>query len=450
MDPENQDSPSPSPSSTEENREQEPQLRLLSALDEPPALDPAALVQRLVEAGEWPEPELLEQIVSAGDASVEPLTALLQARPRGWAAQASLEHAIGLLSMIRSPRAILELINIVKCYKNDIAQTAVDALVDCGAPGFDALIELCSDPSVSGYPRVFAIEGAGYAASDDPDRRSRLAEALRPILQELIAKAREELRLNGFLAKYPPEDETGDDDEDFDDLDEWDDGATDEDPIDEDPIDEADDLGTVPFDENLVSNEDNFDDDDSDLDDPDDDGVEPYVAEELGCAVDVLASLADPWALEPIRAAFREGLVDESIVDQARVDGYYSRTEEPTRSAPACDWLSTYLERYAEHIEELNQPFTPPPNYVPPPSYRYQDRYLVPAPPPGIPVTAPYRNNGPKVGRNDPCWCGSGKKYKKCHLGKDAASEQQRLRPETPPTVRNNQEANHRGDSHAQ
>lgn len=24
-----------------------------------------------------------------------------------------------------------------------------------------------------------------------------------------------------------------------------------------------------------------------------------------------------------------------------------------------------------------------------------------------------------KLGRNDPCWCGSGKKYKKCHLGKD-------------------------------
>jgi preprotein translocase subunit SecA len=24
-------------------------------------------------------------------------------------------------------------------------------------------------------------------------------------------------------------------------------------------------------------------------------------------------------------------------------------------------------------------------------------------------------NNGPKLGRNDPCWCGSGKKYKRCH-----------------------------------
>ena len=25
------------------------------------------------------------------------------------------------------------------------------------------------------------------------------------------------------------------------------------------------------------------------------------------------------------------------------------------------------------------------------------------------------RSDGPKLGRNDPCWCGSGKKYKRCH-----------------------------------
>jgi preprotein translocase subunit SecA len=25
------------------------------------------------------------------------------------------------------------------------------------------------------------------------------------------------------------------------------------------------------------------------------------------------------------------------------------------------------------------------------------------------------RNEGPQLGRNDPCWCGSGKKFKKCH-----------------------------------
>ena len=27
----------------------------------------------------------------------------------------------------------------------------------------------------------------------------------------------------------------------------------------------------------------------------------------------------------------------------------------------------------------------------------------------------PIVNKGPKIGRNDPCWCGSGKKYKNCH-----------------------------------
>jgi uncharacterized protein len=32
-------------------------------------------------------------------------------------------------------------------------------------------------------------------------------------------------------------------------------------------------------------------------------------------------------------------------------------------------------------------------------------------------VPAPIKREGPKVGRNDPCPCGSGKKYKSCHGG---------------------------------
>jgi uncharacterized protein YecA (UPF0149 family) len=31
------------------------------------------------------------------------------------------------------------------------------------------------------------------------------------------------------------------------------------------------------------------------------------------------------------------------------------------------------------------------------------------------------RRDQPKVGRNDPCPCGSGKKYKKCHGREDSA-----------------------------
>jgi hypothetical protein len=29
-----------------------------------------------------------------------------------------------------------------------------------------------------------------------------------------------------------------------------------------------------------------------------------------------------------------------------------------------------------------------------------------------------------KLGRNDPCWCGSGKKYKNCHYRTDQAERQ--------------------------
>jgi preprotein translocase subunit SecA len=33
----------------------------------------------------------------------------------------------------------------------------------------------------------------------------------------------------------------------------------------------------------------------------------------------------------------------------------------------------------------------------------------------------PIRRTGPRVGRNDPCPCGSGKKYKNCHMKMEAA-----------------------------
>jgi hypothetical protein len=32
-----------------------------------------------------------------------------------------------------------------------------------------------------------------------------------------------------------------------------------------------------------------------------------------------------------------------------------------------------------------------------------------------------------ELGRNDPCWCNSGKKYKKCHMEEDAQKHSRRL-----------------------
>lgn len=36
------------------------------------------------------------------------------------------------------------------------------------------------------------------------------------------------------------------------------------------------------------------------------------------------------------------------------------------------------------------------------------------------PSAAADARNGKLPGRNEPCWCGSGKKYKQCHLREDA------------------------------
>jgi preprotein translocase subunit SecA len=35
--------------------------------------------------------------------------------------------------------------------------------------------------------------------------------------------------------------------------------------------------------------------------------------------------------------------------------------------------------------------------------------------PPPKPVEQRRVDESEQIGRNDPCWCGSGKKYKKCH-----------------------------------
>ena len=45
----------------------------------------------------------------------------------------------------------------------------------------------------------------------------------------------------------------------------------------------------------------------------------------------------------------------------------------------------------------------------------HDDNYIDPS----APVKQEPIKVGPKIGRNDPCPCGSGKKYKNCH-GKDA------------------------------
>jgi len=55
-----------------------------------------------------------------------------------------------------------------------------------------------------------------------------------------------------------------------------------------------------------------------------------------------------------------------------------------------------------------------------------------PTPSAPLPSAAPSR---PRVGRNDPCWCGSGKKYKRCHLGRGSDAPPRAPTTEPPPPL---------------
>lgn len=142
------------------------------------------------------------------------------------------------------------------------------------------------------------------------------------------------------------------------------------------------------------------------------------VAGPLICELDNYAPVE---ALSEIREAFDRGVVEEllinmSSVERAIAEGSSRLEEEFDRCGPiAIDTLEELSrwasfqpkrpERPARKPSSLSS-LAPLEAILPPP--RFEDD----EPPPAKP--APIVASGPRVGRNDPCPCGSGKKFKKC------------------------------------
>src|SRR4051794_19970324 len=141
-----------------------------SAADEKesPSRDARSLVDRMVAAGEWPEPALMERIVAAGDEAVEPLLEVVRTEPEGWPDEAPLYNAVGLLGEMRPPGAIPALVDVIRRIKGETGKATGDALARFGADGFEALLGLIRDPSIVGYLRLHLITGARSAAAGDP------------------------------------------------------------------------------------------------------------------------------------------------------------------------------------------------------------------------------------------------------------------------------------------
>lgn len=120
-----------------------------------------------------------------------------------------------------------------------------------------------------------------------------------------------------------------------------------------------------------------------------------------GLVADDLASFHDPSVLPDIHRAFEmeriDGMVigEEEIIDT--INNVYHDIDEAEFKRNTEDPLNHFSRRNIEYLHNLH--------YV-----RSKEKYVKPA---------EVKPSKEKIGRNDPCPCGSGKKYKKCHMGKE-------------------------------
>lgn len=120
-----------------------------------------------------------------------------------------------------------------------------------------------------------------------------------------------------------------------------------------------------------------------------------------------LSELADLEARPLIDAAFEAGWLDTDdddpfdipYIDRKGVDELYEKGGH-IRDWPPPPFMEDYRKSRRSHLEQEEK----------------QKRLKLLNREPSAPEPVVL---DPRLGRNDPCWCGSGKKYKKCHLSQD-------------------------------
>jgi hypothetical protein len=129
-----------------------------------------------------------------------------------------------------------------------------------------------------------------------------------------------------------------------------------------------------------------------------------YAWDGLVCAV---ADLPASELLEEVRQAYADGLVDDTVADLEGIERDIAspkprrrdRQHLITDAIAEMEWWASFHpeDSWPKKLPKLEPPVPPPP--APPPASYVAPKPLV---------------REPKIGRNDTCPCGSGKKYKKC------------------------------------
>jgi hypothetical protein len=133
-----------------------------------------------------------------------------------------------------------------------------------------------------------------------------------------------------------------------------------------------------------------------------------------------LTQLADAQARETIDAAFKADIVDQGMIRPQDVEHYYGRPREEIPRPEPRAWLEEYNELYQDEMRAREELARRPTREKAVPESRPAARD---EPREGPAKQFPFEREGLRIGRNDPCWCGSGKKYKNCHLELDRANE---------------------------
>ena len=144
--------------------------------------------------------------------------------------------------------------------------------------------------------------------------------------------------------------------------------------------------------------------------------------------VSELGELNPLEAQDEIKALFARDLVDESMIDWSCFEKYLLHPDQPGVCPAFEHWRPSAIADTVDELrgwhcfsEEYRQAkATPPARRLDPPEQGTTQFHALRSFEPAEPFAGTYRQEAPRVGRNDPCPCGSGKKYKKCCLRAEA------------------------------